>query len=66
MLSPTPDLAKLEALRKNPHAASGYRTWLDGFVIPMIQRVGLKTIVRRTDDKYTITIKLPIGAKQTS
>ena len=62
MLNPTPDPAKLAALRANPHAASGYRTWLDGFLIPLIQRIGLKTIVRRTPDKYTITIKLPSGS----
>lgn len=64
MLSSTPDPAKLEALRNNTHAAAGYTKWLDGFVIPLIQRVGLKTVVRRAPGKYTITVKLPLGANQ--
>lgn len=56
---PTPDAAKLEALRNNPQAASGYRTWLDCFVIPLLERVGLKVKVRRSAREYTITVKLP-------
>lgn len=59
MLSPKPDPAKLQALQNHPNAADGYEKWLTAFVIPMIQRVGLKTNVRRAPGKYTITVKLP-------
>ena len=59
MSSPAPDPAKLAALLANPNAAAGYRTWIDGFLIPLMQRIGLKVVVRRGPDKYTITIKLP-------
>lgn len=58
MTSPI-DVSKLTALANNPQAGPGYRKWLDSFFIPLLTRVGLKVSVRRAEDKYTITVKLP-------
>jgi hypothetical protein len=33
---------KLQALRTNPQSTGAYRTWMDRFVIPLLERVGHK------------------------
>lgn len=63
MISPAGiDGDKLKALKSNPAAADGYRTWLDQFVIPLLKKVGLNVKVRRNASSYIITVKLPTGS----
>jgi hypothetical protein len=56
--SPHVDPDKLQALMKDKAGQTGYERWLDAFIIPLMQRVGLTVDVKH-GKQYVITVKFP-------
>lgn len=51
-------MTALDNLRNHPQAHVGYQRWLDAFIIPLMQKTGMNIKVKRTPERYTITVKL--------
>lgn len=53
------DTEKLRALLADARAGAAYSTWLDGYVVPLLKKIGLKVTVKKNLKSYVITVRLP-------